>query len=448
MSGSQTVVVVTDAGLHALRLEGRHAEPAGSCFRATELPRSLCGEFDVDRIAEEIVQTVSEASPGAESVILVLPLSWCFSQVMDTSADKGEALAFAFESHLPLPLEELTCAFVPLTTGHTLALAVPTEPTRRLLSAIESRRIEVTSLLVDVALLASQTQRPRSTGFLILDERSVRFVFLGSADDPPQAGFWGMTQDAGHDTSIDQSLAQRRLQGFNEWAVLCVSRPESVDAMDRLLDGTEWKEREIGADAVVRIARSACSASIAADLRSGALIAAGHWNEPWRIARHAILLAAACLVIAFVGFRARHQATMTEIERVQTAQTTTYRELFGRQVPAQGAPMRLASERIRLEALTRKQSTSPDRRPAPLRILREFAASVPADVRLTLHEARVDEKQLTLRGLTTEHRDAERITESLHRLAGLEVRPPRTRRLDSGGVEFSITAQLGGASKP
>lgn len=448
MSGSQTVVVVTDAGLHALRWEGRHAEPVGSCFRAMELPRSLCGEFDVDRIAEAIEEIVREASPVAESVILVLPLSWCFSQVMESLSHKGEALAFAFESHLPLPLEELTCAFVPLTTGHTLALAVPTESTQQLLSAIESRQIEVTSLLVDVALLASQGQRPRSTGFLILDERSVRFVFLGSAGDPPQAGFWGVIQDAGYYTSIDQSLARRRLKGFDEWTILCVSREKSVDTLDPLLNDIEWKERETGADAVVRIARSACSASTVADLRSGALTAAGHWNEQWRLARQVILLAAACLVIAFVGFRARHQATMAEIERVQTAQTTTYRDLFGQQVPAQGAPMRLASERIRLEALTRKQSASPDRRPAPLRILREFAASVPADVRITLHEARVDEKQLTLRGLTAEHRDAERITESLHRLASLEVRPPRTRRLDSGGVEFSITAQLAGASKP
>jgi hypothetical protein len=73
-------------------------------------------------------------------------------------------------------------------------------------------------------------------------------------------------------------------------------------------------------------------------------------------------------------------------------------------------------------------------------MLRQLAAALPSDVRIMLTDARVDESQLVLRGQTVEHRDAERIAEALAAVPGLEARPPRTTRLKSGGVEFSITA--------
>ncbi len=57
-----------------------------------------------------------------------------------------------------------------------------------------------------------------------------------------------------------------------------------------------------------------------------------------------------------------------------------------------------------------------------------------------LLEARVDDKQLSLRGQTAEHRDAERIAETIGQVPQLAVRPPRTTRLREGGVEFSVIA--------
>ena len=57
-----------------------------------------------------------------------------------------------------------------------------------------------------------------------------------------------------------------------------------------------------------------------------------------------------------------------------------------------------------------------------------------------LDEVRLDEHQVTLRGKTASHRDAERVFEAMGKVSRLQVRPPRTTRLRSGGVEFWIVA--------
>ena len=56
------------------------------------------------------------------------------------------------------------------------------------------------------------------------------------------------------------------------------------------------------------------------------------------------------------------------------------------------------------------------RRDFVLTTLRNVVANLPSDVRLMLLEARLDERQLTLRGQTAQHRDAERITEAVNRV--------------------------------
>lgn len=65
---------------------------------------------------------------------------------------------------------------------------------------------------------------------------------------------------------------------------------------------------------------------------------------------------------------------------------------------------------------------------------------IPEDIRIMLTNANLDGRQLTLRGQTAEHRDAERIVEAVNRIGGWTANPPRTTRLKTEGVEFSILA--------
>jgi len=142
------------------------------------------------------------------------------------------------------------------------------------------------------------------------------------------------------------------------------------------------------------------------------------------------------------GTQLRLRALRGHLEAVDQQRLEVYRQVFDAdQLPPEAA-LRVASERVRLEGLTRRAkspaSDLPRLLPPPLEVLRSFVAALPEDVRILLNEARVDESQLLLRGQTVEHRDAERIAETMNLAPGLDARPPRTTRLKTGGVEFSI----------
>ena len=79
----------------------------------------------------------------------------------------------------------------------------------------------------------------------------------------------------------------------------------------------------------------------------------------------------------------------------------------------------------------------------PMAVLRDVVAGLPDDVRVMLIDARLDSRQLSLRGQTAAHRDAERIVEAINRTAAFSAGPPRTTRLKTGGVEFSVIATRG-----
>ena len=134
------------------------------------------------------------------------------------------------------------------------------------------------------------------------------------------------------------------------------------------------------------------------------------------------------------------RALREHLAAVDTARLAVYRQVFDAKALPPGAALRLASERVRLQGLTQSGATTPVHSESPVDVFREFVAALPEDVRVMLLDARLDQRQLTLRGQTAGHRDAERIVEALNRVPGVIARPPRTTRLKTGGVEFSIIA--------
>lgn len=406
------------------------------------MPRSLYADYNADALAESIVTCLHEVEPLSPSITLVIPLSWCFFHVLERPAQRNadQALSFAFENYLPVSLEELTCTFVPIGANRVLALGVPTAQTQRLIAAVEQRGVEIAHLVVDVvSLVASSANQELDRRTIVIDGSSVRFGAFGTKDFFPPIGFISLTGESGAEATLDHQLGQRGIESLDPWRILNLD--EATNAKGRQsLSPKEQASFVSGEGAVEIIAQCACLSSNAGDLRTGALASPGRWNAVIRLARHCTLLFAACLAIAVVGLHTRLRATDVQLQQVLAEQSEVYGQIFAQQSAPPGAAMRLASERIRMEALTRKQSIKTDTQGAPLDVLREFVVQLPNDVRITLQEARIDDKQMALRGLTAEHRDAERIAESLHKLPGVDVRPPRTRRLDTGGVEFSIAA--------
>ncbi len=151
--------------------------------------------------------------------------------------------------------------------------------------------------------------------------------------------------------------------------------------------------------------------------------------------------------MSFDGTFAKASAINQRLQALNDARQAIYAQAFGTKKAPVGAAARVASKRIQLVGLTQSGRNENDGQelsdmPA-LDALRDVVAALPEDVRIKLLKTRIETRQLTLRGQTARHRDAERIAEAVGSVQGLTSRPPRTSRLKSGGVEFSIVASRG-----
>lgn len=436
MSHRRVIVILTDASATAVRVDTSHPWVAR---RDIPLPDSLFALAGTEEIAARIKEAVNDAEALELPVTLVVPLNWAFTHVLHAGKRLSEeSLAFEFESFLPVPLEDLTCAF--LRRGDVvLGVAVPTEPLGALLSAIERVGPGVEHVFLDVVTLASN-ERNRAADMVILDERWRR-GFRSALGEAPT--FFLEPPSSGRPLVLPEDRTASDSDG-QPCEVLDVRRSgrETVT-----LSGVQSVLLESDASCA-RVARAA-AAMEDGDLRLGALALRGRWSHVQRRAQLALVGVMLLLVGVLAGLRIRSQALKEQLAALETTQLAVYRQVSPvEQLPA-GATLRLASERKRLEGLTRPGSPAPpgsSRASAAvalesLDVLRCFVAELPDDVRVFLEQARLDEDQVSLRGRTTEHRDAERIVEALAKVPGIATRPPRTTRRSDGGVEFSILAR-------
>ncbi len=453
MARRTMVCVLADTGVHAALCESR-AQTTTVIQRgraACSVPDSLLVDHDATALAEAIREAIGQISEPAGPVALVVPMQWCFTHLLTLNGKRMDpgSLGFELEPYLPLPLEEVVCSFEPLDNGRVLAAAIPLAPMATLVEGLEQRGVRVDRITVDVAAATRGVTAPQGSGVVILDARWGRFLGRGRGkDSEASVGVFG---HKGHATSHTTDSFSQRFKdsdangGSDGWTVLELA-PES----DHPYSGKEspsptpqQSEKKVGEEAIDAIVVGACSVA-GLNLRTGALAPGREAETVSRLAVQVLSLAVLLLMVAIGGMQLRLRAIHRNLAQVDQQRLVVYQEVFHTDRLAPEAALRLASERVRLEGLTRrtKETPTPLRPglPPPLDMLRQLAAALPSDVRIMLTDARVDESQLVLRGQTVEHRDAERIAEALAAVPGLEARPPRTTRLKSGGVEFSITA--------
>ncbi len=455
MSKVTTVCLLTDERVHAvaLALRGRRWEVLAQGSLDYLLPDSLHSAAFTDALAagtadataSAITATVDECDQAGRSITLILPLQWCFTQTLATEGKRTntDALTFEFEQHLPMPVESLTCAFAALGRAHVMAAAIPTLPMKHLLGALSERGIEVLHIGID-ALTASLDTKPSSR--MILDTRWGRMLCHDGDSDQWATSLFGVGEASTRGGAIRDAMKRCRPTDGNGTTSLSV-----FDLADRGggADGNGKPNADnvtqfSGEDALAELARAAAGSAML-DLRTGPLAAEGRWARPVRLVQHCLVLCMALAVVWIAGLYLHQHSIKRELAVVHEAKRAAYGEVFGEGAMPPGAALRMASELVRLKGLTRQggpgsESVSESLKALP--VLRNVVASLPPDVRVMLIDARIDAKQMTLRGQTAAHRDAERIVEAINRVPGLSARPPRTTRLDRGGVEFSIIAAV------
>ncbi|MBN1510667.1 MAG: hypothetical protein JXB13_01510 [Phycisphaerae bacterium] len=461
---TRCVVLVADTFVLAGRLRRRgswHVEQtAGAARTDTATP-----DTDAESIADAIVAALESLGVPVRAIDLIVPAQWCFVRRLEMAEHRFRPApaTYQLEPFLPHTLENVVCSFVHDASATVWGVAAPIARLRSLLDHVEARSVTVEHLRVDlfagIAALASEGQ---PGDVLLLDQTRAAFARVGE-DGMPE---WVRSI---HLPSTDpQAYLQRQLNLTADdpkmplsasvvWDLRAASvSPETVsdtpvdeDSPGKAMPGS-WQPRPL-----TELLTAAARGDRQPDLRTDSLARGNGWSPVGRKVRACLaILAALLLVLAFDTHRQRATA-QRDAQHLREQQAIIYREVFGTAAPPAGAALRVASERRRLEAVTRRSDQASVRaaeiarpRLQLLADIRDWASRIPDDVRILVSELHVDAQQLSLRGQTRDHRDAERIGESVARDSEFETSPPRTSRLASGGVEFSIRARRINRNEP
>ena len=413
------------------------------------VPTTLQAETQLDTVADLIQEAIRTINGIALPAHLIVPSSWCFHQPVQGNQRRFDqkAAAFQFEEYLPLPLEEVTCAFARGRSGRHTGLAIRTAPIRRLLERLGQARIHVEHLYVDSFVTGAWAAScdGQTSGTVLLGQHRLAVSLTTPNGGRPHVVRSILCRDAADvepAVGLTETVAGA---GAGRWLLFDLRTDGAADAVPpHLFDQAEHLHQ---AEAVTRLQLAATEHGRAGpDLCRGDLAPVGRWSRTCRLAAWCAVLLTLLLLMGAGDFHRRRSACREANGGLGVRQVQLFKEaLPGCPVPVHPA-LRLASERIRLEGVTRTARSSASSagpfqdRDAAIDALRHFVAALPQDVRIRLLDWSIDRSQLSVRGQTTGHRDAERITEAVNAIPGLTARPPRTARLAGGGVTFTIRA--------
>lgn len=376
---------------------------------------------------------------------LIIPATWCYSALLDTGARlNSRTLTFALEEYLPIPIEDITTAFATVSPGRHWAVAVRTAPMGDLLAQLDAVGIRVDRVLVDAVQALSPCGAPSDERgvMAILDVRRIELI-----QQSPQTGvpsrIRALLRPA--DTPVAEFLAIQSACGPED-VFSNLSRENILDLCLAPDDAsaTATEDPMFLPDAARALLISEASEERLLDLRTGELAPSDGWQHlVASIDRLAILLVVLLVLLIADQFGEQRRVT-AEIDALRQQQVALFQEVLPAVRPSASPAMHLASERRRLAALSgstgavRAEESSPVTRAGPINDLRQFVAHLPSEVRVLVLEVNIDEQQIALRGLTADHRDAERISEAVRAIADCSPTPPRTSRERDGGIEFNI----------
>lgn len=437
---SRASVILSEGGVHAAVLCGRGRR--WTVRGLATVPSTLHADTDLTVCVQPIAHALQAIEGLSLPTQLVVPSTWCYHRHLEVPGRRltPAAAGYALEEHLPVALEELTCGFGKAIDGTALSVAMRTKPVAALLEGLLSFGVSVEWIVPDALVAVEATgQRQRPSGVAVLADKRWSLV-QRSADGRVSLLRHGL----GDSRPESNGLAAAMGDSETSWTVFGLRHHKEGESRPHLDDSIEVLEGAAAVEALHQ--RAAAAGRSVPDLCRGAL---GRWDAAGQLSRHlarVLALVTVLLCVFAVGLWLRASDLRQANHALRQRQVEVYRSVLPEATMAPNPALRLASERIRLERLTRTSGLSQDEpqlsqdRYCVLEDLREFVAGLPEDGRILLLDWNAERSQLSLRGRTTHHRDAERIAECVGRLPGWECRPPRTSRLDAGGVEFTVRA--------
>jgi len=408
------------------------ARRAGAWAAAQPVSREIPGEGASPRLlaglAGDLRRSLNlKGRPTVAIAVDARHFAWRRLACQVNRRHRSAALTSAFEEESPLPMERLHLVFrndEKLPDSNAFVLAAERAWMAELLEELERFGLGPDVLAPDTVLVAALARKAEA------------------ADEPGPARRLACVETGGRPLVL--LLEDGRLAGWQEYA----DRPTAERDLPRwsLAEGLSAPEAIIWhepaeADLLGELARLAMEAPPPENLCVGPFCCRRRTLR-WR--RHGLAAAAAATLAALIGAGALFiEASRAEqaADGLRSAQADAWQRLAPGQSPPASLLVRLESDAARLKALTGESGSLPTYRSARLSLQDVFAA-LPTGVRLDVAELRVDQREVTIRGETGSHADAERVARALDSLPNLECPLPRSDVLGPGRVTFVIHAAL------
>lgn len=379
-------------------------------------------------LSEQIVQTVRRATSQTIDATLIIPSSWCYIQRFDLPQRRPNrtALEFALEEFLPVEIENVTCEFLRCGANAWIGVAIETARLKPVLSQLQVDGIHVERITLDVLEAASLLEASRVIWVDQLHYAELALTDVGPSVLGVTRSNTGLTEFAAQPPSTDESVG-----GIE--TVICGALPECVAG--RFPDYLDQESR------LPRIRPNPIRTLEEFSLARGGL-APAHRNSRRLQALKAGAIAASLALLVVAGAQVLHRAQLNiRLGQINDWEQSLYQQVFPDQPVPAGVALRLSSERRRLEGLTQITGGSVASTANAIDCLRELVAALPNDLRLSIQELRIDGNDVTLRGVSRDPSQAERLTQALSGSGKLQAESPRTDRTREGGVQFFAHAR-------
>jgi len=332
---------------------------------------------------------------------------------------RRQALASAYEAQAGQTVEQFHLAIgVTAEDGQVTVAAAERAWLSELLAALEEVNLRPDLILPEAELLARLHDETRSLDAPLLvsgDDTKGLLVHVVRG----QAAGWGVYGSAAEALQDAPRWALALGLEDTQPATLSVDDTQELATAARLLDEAS-------------VPLNLCSGPFRSDRRAR------------RLRRHAVAaLLALAAILAATGAALWREATTAEDEnrRILAAQAEAWRTLYPNEAAPAAFLLRLESDVRRLRALTGETADAPAYRSARA-ALERVLANLPVGMRLDIAEISIDQRDLSIRGETDSHAEAERIARALDEIPGLRCPPPRSDVLGPGRVVFVIHASL------
>lgn len=371
-----------------------------------------------------------------------------FRRVAVPEADEAgsEAVRYAAEPLLPLPLDELHLA-IRRRGEHAEVLALPLEPWARVLRALDEAHWLCPKAVCDadacVQAIEDQTQAEGGAELLALldSQRGIVGVRCGGAIQtlrpltvPRDAEHLGRELERSGHAACGEMPWTSHLWASE--AVLASVGAPVAPLRDRMPAGLPDSLAMFSAWQAAR----ALKAPSVVNLRTGPLGSSPirrrtrRWKLAHSTAATLMLLVLAGALIARGGqLRAQAAAYEADSQRIWST-------LFPDRPPPQDIVSLLVSEQARergLREATASGGAVPNYEPA-LDTLGRVIAGLPEDVRLRVQQIEMTDGVSVITGQARGHGKVEQIAAGIQTATGLAVEPPRTRRTNAGPVRFTL----------